>query len=378
MKGVVIFSGFNMRALYAFIRTLEKHALSYFIVASDNDDQIFKTKYKEKVCAVRQYKELNLQDIINCINKVQKTAKLENYLIAPSTEALNRFLLEHRVRLWGAKCEVPLVQRGLYEKVSNKHSFGQLCREYEIEIPKELPLESFGVPCVAKPRQYYGGLSKKMLKPILIFSESEKESFLQTSDVDDFYIQKFIDGQSFYLLYYFFQDGSFINYSQENLIQQSEGGSILAAKSSNFHMRGHSEQYEKLFTAIQFHGLVMVEIKQDKKGTYMIEANPRFWGPSQLFVDAGVNFFEAMLSDYNILDECPECVVNIESAVNTSYFWSDGFSFQRETIEKTVFYNYSKKIFFNELAKWKQVSVLNRPDTLGIYKEGYYGGTSAK
>ena len=37
----------------------------------------------------------------------------------------------------------------------------------------------------------------------------------------------------------------------------------------------------------------------------MIEANPRFWGPSQLFVDAGFNLFESFLFDYNIIETLP-------------------------------------------------------------------------
>ena len=34
----------------------------------------------------------------------------------------------------------------------------------------------------------------------------------------------------------------------------------------------------------------------------MIEANPRFWGPSQFYHDCGIEFFELFLKDYDIID----------------------------------------------------------------------------
>ena len=47
----------------------------------------------------------------------------------------------------------------------------------------------------------------------------------------------------------------------------------------------------------------MVEVKHLSNKNYMIEANPRFWGPSQLFVDAGINLFEAFLVDNGLLNK---------------------------------------------------------------------------
>jgi len=367
MKGVIIFSGFNMRALYAFIRTLENNDISYYIIASSNDDEIFKTQYKEKVFSVRNEKSLILQDVIRSINKVQEIAQLEKYFIAPSTEALNRFLLKHRAIFSGLGCTIPLIQKSLYEDISNKYSFGQICEKYGIKTPKEFSVLSFDVPCVAKPKQYCGEVSKQILKPVLILTETQKENFIKTYCLDDFYFQEFIGGKSFYLLYYFYQDGTFLKYSQENLIQQCDGGSILAAKSSTFHCGQYSEPYERLFREINYHGLIMIESKLHQNEVYMIEANPRFWGPSQLFVDAGVNFFNAMLQDYNLLERAPNIVNPVEG--DTYYFWNDGESFQAKCIREAVFYNYSKGMFFDELAQWNKVNLLNRPDTLDIYKE---------
>lgn len=50
---ILIFSGFNPRAVLAFIRTLEKNNISdYGIIANGICDRIFLTKYASKVIYV--------------------------------------------------------------------------------------------------------------------------------------------------------------------------------------------------------------------------------------------------------------------------------------------------------------------------------------
>jgi protein-tyrosine-phosphatase/predicted ATP-grasp superfamily ATP-dependent carboligase len=48
---------------------------------------------------------------------------------------------------------------------------------------------------------------------------------------------------------------------------------------------------EKLLTALNWHGVAMVEFKMDATGQYwLMEINPRFWGSLAVSIDAGVNF----------------------------------------------------------------------------------------
>lgn len=65
---IVIFSGYNQRAVIAFLRTLTKNGLfNYSIIARDCEDTILKTQYKDKVFCVRDSKELYVMDILNLI-----------------------------------------------------------------------------------------------------------------------------------------------------------------------------------------------------------------------------------------------------------------------------------------------------------------------
>ncbi|MCQ8130089.1 hypothetical protein, partial [Methylomonas rivi] len=154
MKAVIIFSGYNMRALYAFIRTLEKQLIPYCIISSSTDDEIYKTAYKNKVVSVRREKHLDLDDVIFCIKQAQEKIKYNYYLIAPSTEALNRFILSHENLFHDLSCEIPLVEKKLYEEISNKYSFGKTCEKHNIKTPRQYDFSNITIPCVAKPKKY--------------------------------------------------------------------------------------------------------------------------------------------------------------------------------------------------------------------------------
>ena len=277
-KCIIIFSGYNPRAIISFLRTLNKHKVVYAIIAIENDF-IYQTSYKERVLSVRKLTELRLDDIIRTIREVQIKIKCDEYIIAPTSEALNRFLLENRNHFEKLNCTIPLVQQELYNQISNKQSFGELCRSYSIKTPEEIePNEKRVMPYVAKPRKYRSEKNMSVLYPVIIYNQDDYNKFIKCYDEEDFYFQKYIEGRSFYLLYYFHRNGHIYKYSQENLIQQPEGKSIVAAVSSDLHDSKEALKYEKLFKSINFHGLVMVEVRGVDNDFYMIEANPRFWG----------------------------------------------------------------------------------------------------
>jgi hypothetical protein len=115
----------------------------------------------------------------------------------------------------------------------------------------------------------------------------------------------------------------------------------------------------------------MIEVRLHNQKYYMIEANPRFWGPSQLFVDSGMNFFEQFLYDYSVIIRNP---ILREHKKNTKYFWFGGII---ETIRKnmeSVYYFDNCSDFFNNMPEWISNDIYNRNDTNKIFhKEWGYG-----
>lgn len=359
---VVIFSGYNQRAVIAFLRTLESTGTPYGIVASSDSDTIFRTDYKKNVCATRKTIALGLDDLLTAITAVKTKLGVERLVVAPSTEALNRFLIDHVTDLKSVDCEVPLVEKTLYEKISDKYAFGELCKEHGVLVPEEyVNQDSIILPCVAKPK-VYKALDGTTPTPILLQAQEDVTAFMDRQDANDFYFQEFVEGDSLYLLYYFYNDGDVLRFSQQNLVQQPGGKSMVAAITSSFHTTEESTKYESLLLSLGFKGLIMVEVKHGAKGNYMIEANPRFWGPSQLFVDAGVNFFEAFLFDNGLIQTKPR----FSDTQPARYFWYGGVV-DMDRNDKLAYHSIAPSEFAEELTEWISADVYNRTDTRGLF-----------
>jgi predicted ATP-grasp superfamily ATP-dependent carboligase len=362
---VIIFSGFNQRAIIAFIRTLTLHKVNYAIVALSKDDTILLTEYSDKVVSIRQSFSLNLSDIINSIKEVQCTITANNYFITPSSEALNRFLLDNRKEIEFENCIIPLTSKLNYENISNKYSFGQLCNKAGIKVPFEYKyIEDAPFPFVAKPKKYTSN-DGSVYSPCIVVNEEDKQQFLHEYNQSDFFYQEYIYGKSFYLLYYFQRDGKIYKASQENYLQQPDGKSIVAAVSSNFHSTKESQKYENLLKSLNYFGLIMIEVKQQNKINYMIEANPRFWGPSQLFVDAKKNLFEALLFDFGLIKGSPKF---IDTKKEVKYFWYGGIVSTYKRKKKLTFHHLEDDIIMNNIHIWLQSDIYKRPDTIEIFE----------
>lgn len=365
-KGIIVFSGFNQRAVLAFIRTLSNLKMQYAIIAKSPDDTMLLSCYGDAVIAIRNTERLLLEDVLRCVKMVKSQMPWDNYVIAPTSEGLNRFLLKNRQIFEKENIIIPLVNEPLYQKISDKYSFSTLCKINNICVPDEYSdLSNLRLPFVAKPKKYFNAYNE-ILSPILIFTEEEKSSFLNKYEYDDFYYQEYIAGKSFYLLYYFDRAGGIFKFSQENMAQQSNGKSIVAAVSANIHESELSLVYEEMFKSLGFRGFVMIEVRKCCDEYFMIEANPRFWGPSQLFVDAKKNFFEVFLFDYAVIDEYVN--FDMENLQKTRYFWYGGMV-QMYKEKKELMYYISDVITEKELSFWLLQDVYMREDSLAIFKD---------
>lgn len=363
-KPILIFSGYNDRAVIAFCRYATSMKLTYFIATKGPSDYIYHSNFADNIIYERGRNDLSLSEILFISEKVKSLSDSKKLLILPSTEFLNRKLLEFRDILNHNLIEIGLCDGHIYNQVSDKYSFGELCEKFGIRKPTQLEEETLCFPLVIKPKQYFSS-HNEIFKPSIISSQKEFDLFFADKMSSDFYIQKFIGGQSFYLLYYFFKDGSFSIYSQENLIQQANGGSIILAKSIVFPDANLVNEFAELFKSIQFSGLVMVEVKLFKGNFYMIEANPRLWGPSQLIIDAQMNLFDCFAIDNQLTDAVQKGIYK----TNTWYFWSGSIDTNDRDNVHVDYHDYSCSSFMGDLEEIKKCDVYNRPDTKEIYSE---------
>lgn len=363
---LLIFSGYNVRAIISFLRTLSLNKIeNYAIVALTEHDIIFQTLYRKKVIYTRKNEQLNLDEFCSLAEYICQKKKVDKILILPSTEALNRFILHYRARLEEHHCIIPLVDESLYIKISDKEEFCKLCKEYSLPLPKEITINNhYERPFVAKPRKYLSH-SGQSLSPILVQNKKEYQVFAQNYCIDDYILQEFINGESYYLLYYFSISGKVFCLSQKNLIQQPDGKSIIAACCSKMHQTEQiATNYQNMFQQEGFKGLVMVELRKNGEDYYMIEANPRLWGPSQLFCDCGYNFFEYFLHDYHFLNDIPERQINYKA----KYFWSGGITESSIKKKECVWHTDCDDIFNHCREQFLESDLYCREDTMKIYE----------
>jgi len=363
-KTFLIFSGYNQRAVVAFCREATRLSVPFCILAKSDEDTILKTSYKDHVYAIRSEKLLSKADLDACIVKTKATTNFTDFVILPSSEFLVRFFLDNRAYYKRQNCTIPLVSSELYAKISDKYSFGKLCEANGLLIPLEFENpESLSFPFVAKPRLYFSNGNARTLNPFLILSETDWKDFLQKEDTGAFYYQEFIDGSCFYLLCYLSMSQKDVCYSQKNLVQQAGGKSMIVAQSSDIHHLPIADKYVGMLKNEGFEGLIMIELKKKGDEFVMIEANPRLWGPSQLFVDAGVPIFEAFIQDQGF-----EIQTSERSEIKeVLYFWHGGIAEDRKNGKEIAFHEYTPELLDENLERLLACEVYLREDTKEIF-----------
>ncbi|TDP00885.1 ATP-grasp domain-containing protein [Flavobacterium sp. 245] len=365
---VLIFSGSNDRAVISFCRYSVDREIPIYIIANGNSDYIFDTIYKEHVIAVRSKNILDISILLEYCESI-KSDKSETVLIVPSTEYLNRFLLQNCEILAKNNVEIGLCDREVYEKISDKYLFNEICIKEGINVPNEyLSVPDF-YPFVVKPKKYITDSKALLEKPLLVYNRNDFEKYIKNKDLSDYYYQEYITGQSFYLLYYFFKSGEYSVYSQENLMQQENGGSMILCKSSTIHSNVISKKFADLFVGLGFSGLVMVEVKLQDDKFYMIEANPRLWGPSQLILNASMNLFDCFAFENKLISEIEE----VQYEENQWYFWAGGLIENQQAKKNISYYNFNSEMFFENYNGFLNNEVYLKKDTINLYlKENIY------
>lgn len=299
MRRVLIFSGYNERAVIALCRELSAARAPFSVIASGGHDPIFRTAYRASVQAIRSVTALDADDLDRCLRRVQSRHPASGYVIAPTSEFLNQHVLTHRTWFAERLCEIPLVDAACYTTVTNKASFRSLCEASGLAVPPLVDPTTTRSPFVAKPK-YNITADGRSLYPALVYDDADWRRQRETlGALDDYYFEALIEGPSYYLLYYLpaHPDAPVFSWSQRNLLQQPGGKSMVLAISDTLHTSPISAQVISMLRGVGFHGLAMVELIRRDDTYYAIELNPRLWGPIQLVRNAGSHLLRAFVQD---------------------------------------------------------------------------------
>ncbi len=365
-QAFLIFSGYNFRAVLAFCRFAKANGIPILIVACGKSDPVWLTDYSASVVATRSDHELHIGRVLSLCSKIRKQWNISLLHVLPSSEYLNRFLLRHREKLKNENVLIPLCEAPLYEQVSDKLSFVTICRQHGIDTPRQFAADEVkSYPVVIKPNAYFDYQGGVQFKPLLVSDKESHRRLQEKLDPNQIHYQEFVTGSSHYLLYYVSAAGNHVSYSQRNVIQQADGASVVAAMPSNIHNEKIAADYLELLLELDFHGLIMIEVRSTTERDVMIEANPRLWGPSQFFVDSNIPIFERFAEELNYETSHSQKVITL---TDQRYFWNGGIAEDSRAGKQPSFHDYSPSEFISDYALWHASDVHLRPDSIQLYQ----------
>ena len=261
-----------------------------------------------------------------CVQGVREVCGQRPMVVLPSTEYFNSFLLMHRAEIESMGCEIPLVETQIYNLLTSKRSATDFFAAAGFPVPAEPGAsEPANLPLVAKP---FRNISKKgrSLYPQLLTTRSELDAFVALEDTEEYFLQEYVSGESYYLFVYVPRSGDQAHtFSQRNLMQQPNGKSMLLAEPASFHLSPIATRVVELLRNAGFRGLGMVEIIKTPDRAVFIEMNPRIWGPIQLCVDRQQPLLRAFIGE--ALHGDPSRFVESDPQPSpriARYFWLNG------------------------------------------------------
>ena len=360
-----IFSGANERALVALCRAFARRGQACSIAARPGPDPIRYTRYRAWIEAERSDDALDLADMLRCVRRIVARHPAQRLIFLPTAESVNRWVLRHREAFEQAGLSVPLVDEAVYLAISDKASLLTLAARFGLELPPALIVpDPLALPLVAKPRYEFEPDSGCRLYPELIFERTQLEHFLAVHDPHHYFFQHYLDGASYYYLAHFDRTGRSHFAYQRNLLQQANGKSILAAELCRCPNTQVQRQLEALFGYLGYHGYAMIELMELDGHFYLIEVNPRFWGPWALADRAG---FLPEACDGRALETNDDC--------SGSYFWLGGWLADRRAGRSLRRYPAMRRTWLPALLG---NDVYLRPDSLSLFLRELFRRPSAR
>lgn len=368
----VIFTGANERAIIACCRYFRQQKIYFSLITRPGKDKLKLTHFKHHIDAEREFDKLDYDDMNNCVVRLKNKYPNDELHFIPTAESINRVILAHRSMFTYSGLNISLCNERIYSQVSDKESFISLTEKFGIRSPDTLyePKES-DIPFVAKPRKEFSQLTGDKIYPHLILSFADYRDFFARFNSEEYFFQDYIDGESYYYLIDFNDSLNPVVRYQRNLLQQSQGKSVIAAVTCSCPDQFFEQQIISALRSVNYQGLVMVEMMKMGNESWLIEANPRLWGPFLLAVKAGINPISTKRSsdDYNASTSSHSylwlggLVANIASGHKPRRYFREGESltwFLAKSLHQDI---YLKKdtlsLFFNEIVTFS-MNVFNR------------------
>ena len=226
-------------------------------------------------------------------------------VLIPMTDVTSYLIGMHQQEL-SEHVRIPMVDKETFEKASDKAETVRLAQQLDVPVPQthfvEDPkhLENLArdmhYPVVIKPHRSRYQTDAGWIGTRVGFANSSQElteyfNRLNLSQPLPM-IQERINGDGCGAFFLFDHGRPLAVFFHRRLREKPPSGGVSVLRESIPVDPQMRRDAEKLLSALNWHGVAMVEFKKDNRDNQykLMEINARFWGSLQLAIDAGVDF----------------------------------------------------------------------------------------
>lgn len=298
---VLLICDVNPRACIAIIRALDNSGITALIGLREGSRKIttFINYVRIRKTKIVYYNDDSKDVFINSMLKIKE--QNGSYLVLPTGEKLMRWALSGKALLSAHGITIPTVSLEIYELVSNKASLLSYAKNFGLLSPPEMVdiPEVYQFPYVVKPKKFDLCDIQVLSVPFLTQNPAAHKKLLEKKlDLKKHFIQEYLDGPSFYYCALYVQGVISLRFAQQTLIQEPNGGSVIKAIPCDL-PEDLIQKIDSMFNELRWNGVMMLELKKSDSNFYLIECNPRFWGPLQCAIDNDVNFPLLLIENFS-------------------------------------------------------------------------------
>jgi predicted ATP-grasp superfamily ATP-dependent carboligase len=255
-------------------------------------------------------------------------------VLLPIADITTFLVTGHRNR-FEPSCAVPFAEASVVARAADKVDLVQTAERLGVPVPRSvvvtdpdsIPETGLDFPLVIKPRQSRVRSGGRWMSSVVSFAANAEELArdLTSRPRHEFpvMLQERIEGPGVgvFALYHHGRAAAFFSHRRVRERPPWGGVSVL---SESIPMSPQALDYAtQLLDALGWHGVAMVEFKQDVRDGVpkLMEINGRFWGSLQLAIDAGVDF-PALLVD-GVRGGHPALQPPYRVGVRNRWFWGD-------------------------------------------------------
>ncbi|MES9827879.1 MAG: ATP-grasp domain-containing protein [Candidatus Thiodiazotropha sp.] len=323
----------SSRAALAITRSLGKAGHRIFVASHSAKSLAGYSKYCFK-CLIYPKPELSVRRFVESIAYFVEEEEIE--VLLPVSDITTITIAEHR-NLFEPGCKLPFPDSAILKQAADKANLIEIAKRLEVPIPSSVRIngkeeidryiQEVNYPVVVKPSKSRIQTDDRWLSTSVDYahSASELKSKLLTIPETTFpvLLQSRIEGPGTGLFYCFQHGQPIAVFCHKRLREKPPSGGVSVLRESVEPNPFAKEYGERLLKEIHWHGVAMVEFKQNEadQTPYLMEINGRFWGSLQLAIDSGVDFPKLLIE--TLSNNSVKPVNNYKIGVQTRWLCGD-------------------------------------------------------